>query len=439
MTNKKATPSTETIDLGAVVSINPDSVGKDFRFETVKYIDITSVGSGTLNGLSEIKFSQAPSRAKRLVNNGDTILSTVRPNRRSFLYVKNPELNIVVSTGFAVLRATDKIDSRYLYYTVTHQAFTDYLTNNAKGAAYPAVDADTIGRAEIWLPPLPTQHKIAGILSTYDDLIENNLRRIKILEEMARLMYREWFVNFRFPGHEKVKMVDSELGMIPEGWEVRPLASLLIGHIGGGWGKDIEEERHTEAAWVIRGTDIPNAHYCDFSKVPYRYHTASNLRSRRLKPGDIVFEVSGGSKGQPLGRALYVSVELLLAFRGDSVICASFCKRIQPDTEKYASELLYLSFLEAYESGEIEQFQVQSTGISNFKWSDYISQVNRCVPSIALQEHFRDLVAPLFSEISTLGHKNTTLRHTRDLLLPKLISGELDISELDINTGEELA
>ena len=154
MTNKKATPSTETIDLGAVVSINPDSVGKDFRFETIKYIYITSVGSGTLNGLSEIKFSQAPSRAKRLVNNGDTILSTVRPNRRSFLYVKNPELNIVVSTGFAVLRATDKIDSRYLYYTVTHQAFTDYLTNNAKGAAYPAVDADTIGRAEIWLPPL---------------------------------------------------------------------------------------------------------------------------------------------------------------------------------------------------------------------------------------------------------------------------------------------
>jgi len=318
---------------------------------------------------------------------------------------------------------------RYVYY---HLLTLDLKRFNS-GVGVPTLNRNDLDTLEIAVPLLHTQRKIAAILSAYDDLIENNLRRIKILEEMAQMIYREWFVNFRFPGHEKVKMVDSELGMIPEGWEVRPLASLLVSHIGGGWGKDTAEERHTEAAWVIRGTDIPSARYYDFSKVPYRYHTPSNLRPRRLKPGDIVFEVSGGSKDQPLGRALYVSAELFHAFRGHSVICASFCKRIQPDTKKYASELLYLSFLEAYESGEIEQFQVQSTGISNFKWSDYISQVNRCVPPIALQKHFRDLVAPLFLEISTLGHKNTNLRQTRDLLLPKLISGELDVSELDID------
>jgi type I restriction enzyme S subunit len=324
---------------------------------------------------------------------------------------------------------------QYVYY---HLLTLDLKRFNS-GVGVPTLNRNDLDTLEIAIPPLSTQRKIAAILSAYDDLTENNLRRIRILEETAQLIYREWFVHFRFPGHEKVRMVDSELGRIPEGWEVRPLDSLLISHIGGGWGKDIEEERYTEAAWVIRGTDIPSARYCDFSKVPYRYHTASNLLSRRLKPGDIVFEVSGGSKGQPLGRALYVSAELLQAFRGDSVICASFCKRIQPDTEKYASEILYLSFLEAYESGEIEQFQVQSTGISNFKWSDYISQVNRCVPPITLQEHFCDLVAPLFLEISSLGHKNANLRQTHDLLLPKLISGELDVSELDIEIGEEPA
>ena len=73
---------------------------------------------------------------------------------------------------------------------------------------------------EIPIPPLPTQRKIAAILSNYDDLIENNTRRIKILEEMAGTIYREWFVEFRFPGHENVKMVESELGLIPQGWEV---------------------------------------------------------------------------------------------------------------------------------------------------------------------------------------------------------------------------
>ena len=227
MVTKKATSIADTVRLGTVISINPDSVGKDFPFETINYIDISSVGTGILTGITEIKFSDAPSRAKRLVNSADTILSTVRPNRRSFLFVRYATPNTVVSTGFAVLRATDKIDTRFLYYAVTHQPFTDYLTNNAKGAAYPAVDSDTIARAEILLPPLPTQRKIASILSAYDDLIENNLRRIKILEEMAQSLYSEWFVKFRFPGHEKVRMVDSPLGKIPEGWEVKKVMRLL--------------------------------------------------------------------------------------------------------------------------------------------------------------------------------------------------------------------
>ena len=369
---------------------------------------------------------------------GDLLLTSV--GTLGVPYIVRPGEEFYFKDGNVIwLRHFRDLDSRFLYYWLLSPQGTAELKKCTIGSSQSAFTIVLLKEMEIQLPALPVQRKIAAILSAYDDLIENNLRRIKILEGMAQNLYREWFVKFRFPGHENARFVDAPLGRIPEGWELRPLASLLIGHIGGGWGKDIEEERHTERAWVIRGTDIPSARYCDFSKVPYRYHTASNLRSRRLKPGDIVFEVSGGSKGQPLGRALYVSAELLAAFGGDSVICASFCKRIQPDTEKYASELLYLSFLEAYESGEIEQFQVQSTGISNFKWSDYISQVNRCVPPIALQEHFRDLVAPLFLEISTLGHKNTTLRRTHDLLLPKLISGELDVSELDINIGEEPA
>ncbi len=77
-------------------------------------------------------------------------------------------------------------------------------------------------------PPLPTQHKIAAILSAYDDLIENNARRIAILEEMAQSLYKEWFVHFRFPGREKISMVESEMGRIPEGWEVRKLGDICL-------------------------------------------------------------------------------------------------------------------------------------------------------------------------------------------------------------------
>ncbi|MBK7995296.1 MAG: restriction endonuclease subunit S [Blastocatellia bacterium] len=98
-----------------------------------------------------------------------------------------------------------------------------------------------IKRADIIVPPLPTQRRIAAILSAYDELIENNSRRIKILEEMARMIYQEWFVKFRFPGHEQAKFVESPLGMIPAGWEVKNLEKLFLLN----YGKDLEQIKET--------------------------------------------------------------------------------------------------------------------------------------------------------------------------------------------------
>ena len=279
------------------------------------------------------------------------------------------------------------------------------------------------------VPPLPVQRRIASILSAYDELIENNQRRIQILETMARALYREWFVEFRFPGYENVTRVASSLGDIPEGWKVNPLESLMADYIGGGWGKETGDDKHTKPAWVIRGTDIPDARNCQVAGVPYRFHAGSNIRSRRLLAGDILFEVSGGSKGQPVGRTLLVTPQLLSAFGDDPIICASFCKRIRPDAAGYSSELLYLSFVEGYTSGEIEQFQVQSTGISNFKWTEYIGKTERAIPPEPLRVSFRELVAPLFSQIGTLGLTIQNLRRTRDLLLPRLLSGQVTLAD----------
>ncbi|MEE9443217.1 MAG: restriction endonuclease subunit S [candidate division Zixibacteria bacterium] len=352
--------------------------------------------------------------------------------------ILKPVNSTIVDSHVTIVRPDlEQLDGRYFGYALFDaEKYIETLGEGATGQTELA--RGRLSEVDIRVPSLSTQRKIAAILSAYDDLIENNLQRIKILEEMAQNLYREWFVKFRFPGHQHARFTDSPLGRIPEGWEVKALGSLIAEHIGGGWGKDVADERHTVPAWVIRGTDIPDARFCNCSKVPFRYHTTSNLKSRCLMPGDIIFEVSGGSKDQPLGRSLLISSELFAAFNGDSVICASFCKRIRPDSQQYASELLYLSFLDAYVSGEIEQYQVQSTGISNFKWSDYLEKVNRCVPPADLQERFCDLCVPLFSEIATFGRKNTTLRRTRDLLLPKLISGEIDVLELDIAFPEEV-
>ena len=131
--------------------------------------------------------------------------------------VTNQQINSVVVDQ-------QKHDPYFVYYLL--RTMSDILHNVAGGVATPIVNKSTFANLEVCVPPLQTQRKIAAILSTYDNLIENNTRRIKILEDMAQTLYREWFVNYRFPGHENVSMVESKLGQIPQGWDVGQLGSL---------------------------------------------------------------------------------------------------------------------------------------------------------------------------------------------------------------------
>ncbi len=126
-------------------------------------------------------------------------------------------------------------------------------------------DITSIKDLEIPAPSLPTQRKIAAILGAYDDLIENNTQHIKILEEMTQALYHEWFVKFRFPGHEKMRMVESELGMVPERWEVKKLSELVNTQYG-----------YTESASeveigpkYVRGMDINKTTYIQWDAVPF--------------------------------------------------------------------------------------------------------------------------------------------------------------------------
>lgn len=309
-------------------------------------------------------------------------------------------------------------DPKFVYYRMKEIDFARFNT----GAGVPTLNRNHLDSIEIEVPDVETQKRIGSILTAYDDLIFNNFQRIKILESLSREIYREWFINFRFPGYEGCSFVGTKFGLTPEGWAIKSINELINSHIGGGWGEEKPTESFTEPAWVIRGTDIPGSRHFKIDSVPFRYHKKSNLKSRKLEIGDVIFEVSGGSKGQPLGRSLLITSELLQGLNGD-VMCASFCKRIEVNTEIYQSELLYLSFLEGYESGEIEQYQVQSTGISNYKWVDYIENTMRVVPPMYLQEKFLSIIRPIFSQIAALGAQAKNLENTRELMQPRLMSG----------------
>jgi type I restriction enzyme S subunit len=137
--------------LGDVVDINTRSIGKDYLHRTIRYVDISSVSAGRLESTKVHELTAAPSRARRIVRDGDTIWSCVRPNLRAYCYINAPPENLVVSTGFAVVTPRD-VPPTFVYEFVTTDSFADYLSANAEGSAYPAVRPDVFARAEVILP-----------------------------------------------------------------------------------------------------------------------------------------------------------------------------------------------------------------------------------------------------------------------------------------------
>ena len=162
------------------------------------------------------------------------------------------------------------------------------------------------------------------------------------------------------------------------------IGSLIAHEIGGGWGQEAPTDEEFVSAAVIRGTDLPSVGVGDTSTVPRRFHRPSALASRLLQPGDIVFEVSGGSKGQPVGRSLLVS-KTVLGELDEAVICASFCKLIRINPALAEPSFVYRLLQAAYSDGSLGAYCVQSTGITNFKWKPFLSDFTVELPDRSVQ------------------------------------------------------
>ena len=391
--------------------------------ECLNYIGLEHIEQQTLR-LNGIGKSRDTISSKKKFNSSDILFGSLRPYFRK---VYKPKFYGVCSTDITVIQSKKNFSQDYLFYLIANQPFIDYATNYSNGTRMPRANWKVISKS-VWSVPKEKkdQHKIASILSAYDDLIENNTRRIKILEEMAQTIYKEWFVNFRFPGHKKVKFVDSPLGKIPEGWEVIPVRKCLESYIGGGWGKEKKIGGFLESAYVIRGTDIPYLKLGDISNTVLRYHKESNLKSRKLKVNDIVFEVSGGSTDQPVGRSILIGKSMLSQW-DDNVMFASFCKLVRVNSILISPYQIYLHLNEIYINGNITKYQVQSTGIKNFKFETFLDKEFIVRPSKEITNEFHSIVKIKFEKIYLLGRKNLNLRKTRDLLLPKLMSVEVEV------------
>jgi type I restriction enzyme S subunit len=310
-----------------------------------------------------------------------------------------------------------KIFPRWLFYSLlTHR---DTLISWAGGTAQKNLLLRDLRRFEINIPSFPIQQKIASILSAYDDLIENNLRRIKILEEMAQTLYREWFVKFRFPGHQKVKMVDSPLGKIPEGWEVRPIGEA-IDTLGGG-------TPSTKELSYWEGGDIDWYSPSDLTASGSMFITGSSKKithlglqksSAKLFPAYSLMMTSRATIGVisiNTGEAC-TNQGFITCIPNDRLSVFHLYFWVMENREKIINVASGATFKEI-SRGELREFPM-------------------VVPPLPVENAFSETVEPMCRLIENLISKNQDLRHTRDLLLPKLISGELDVSELDITIPE---
>jgi type I restriction enzyme S subunit len=248
---------------------------------------------------------------------------------------------------------------------------------------------------EIPLPDLPTQRKIAGILSAYDDLIENNLRRIKILEQMAQSLYREWFVHFRFPGHESATFKDSELGRIPEGWEVRKILDYSEVVYGFAF-KSKQFNTDGEGLPVVRIRDVPKGRSVTFTQE-------EGKSKHRISNGDILVGMDGDFH--------------MTMWSGGNAWQNQRVAKFVPK-EGMGNHLLY-RLLEA----PISYFDSTITGTTVAHLGDkHIQTIKFAAPPADLLKRASAIFEPLSEQQQNLRRRNQTLRRTRELLLPKLLS-----------------
>ena len=313
--------------------------------------------------------------------------------------------------------------------------------------------------------------KVGEILLSFDQKIDLNTQINQTLEQIAQALFKSWFVDFD-PMRAKVQalsdglsleqaelaamqaisgktpeeltalsqtqpdryaelaetakafpceMVEIDGGEVPKGWEVKPFGSLLENTIGGDWGKEEEDEKHTENVFVFRGTDLPNVQKNEFDAIPKRYIAKNKLKSRKAKYGDIIIEVSGGSKNQPTGRSLLITKNLLCNF-DLPIIPASFCRLFTPINEQIAV-LMACHLKMIYTQGKTWEYQVQSTGISNFQTTNFLENELLVIPDENILNAFYEKVGVIFEKMAS--NENMLLSKTRDLLLPRLLNGEI--------------
>ena len=410
------------------VEIDPETLsGKTDPSYKLAYVDISSVNSiGDIEEPVEYTFENAPSRARKIVRDGDTIISTVRTYLRAIAYIEDPPPNLVVSTGFAVLRPRDNVNKDFLGSLIGSKHFVDSAVSHSEGVGYPAISTSTLGNLPVWLPPLPEQCAIAAFLDRetekIDALIEKKQRLIERLEEKRTALISHTVTKGLDPDAEMKDSGVEWIGEIPVGWDTVKLKYLSKIENSGEWGED--DRNCEDPIPVITTADISKQSVLDASSVRLRCLSKSQIAYYLCEHGDILVVKSSGSKENvSSGKAVFIK-------EGGKYGFSNFLTRIRPSVSVESKFLFY-----QIKSNFVKQRvlrMVSTTTYPNIKMDEYVN-MEMPFPSLKEQRAIIEFLDREMEGIDTLIGKVrdgvSRLQEYRTALISAAVTGQIDVRD----------
>lgn len=379
-----------------VAIINEKAIGKNYPYTEIEYIDVSSVDRGQIVDIQKLSLETAPSRAKRILKDNDIIISTVRPNLRHHAFIKKACDNLIASTGYAVI-TPKKINPNYLYYYLTTDEYTEYLSRIADShtSTYPAINPDVIEDSFIAIPPEQEQNKIAEILASLDGKIELNRQINANLEKLASALFKHWFEDFEFPDKNGKpyrssggKMVDSELEEIPEGWRVGRFSDLADVTSGKRPGEKAETKSQDFSIPLLGASSV-------MGYVKKYLYNEPILVTGRVGTHGII---------QRIDYPCWPSDNTLV---------------IKTDYIGYTFQVMKSIDFLSLNRGSTQPLITQGD----------LNNIEVIIPVHSVLDKFKQIIEPLMKMVGSNEIQSDRLGQTRDFLLPRLMSGKIRVNQ----------
>lgn len=401
----------EKMKLGDIATcIQPGPFGSqlhnsDYSKEGTPIIMPKDIVGGVIvhSGLLKVSEEHVKRLSRHQVYEGNLMVARKGDVRKCAYITANENGWMTGSDCLKVVLDESKCYPKFIYYQLRSEHIGRWLEKVSIGATMPSLNTGLLSGIEMVLPPIEIQKQIAGILSVYDDLIENNQKQIKLLEEAAQRLYKEWFVDLRFPGHENTKIVDG----VPEGWNICPFSSK-VDIMSGGTPKTSIPDYYNGRIPFYTPKDSDGAFFAYKTQINITEGGLKNCNSRLYPPKTVIITARG-----TVGKTTILAVPMAM-----NQSC--YALKMKENDAPY-----YLFFAL---NNEIKALQTMANGgVFNTIIGKTFDSINIQIPKDPLIYGFEETVRPFMEQIKNKLQANSKIVETRNRLLPKLMSGEVEV------------